>query len=48
MGDRGTCASRAVMAALMNEPQNVWQKGLSPEEAKALEKGYQQRYGGTK
>jgi len=34
--------------ALMREDQHVWRKGLSPEEAKTLEKGYQQRYGGKK
>jgi hypothetical protein len=32
--------------ALMAEDQNVWQKGLTPEEARALQKGYEQRYGG--
>ena len=33
---------------LMKEDQHVWRKGLSPEEAKALEKGYQERYGAKK
>jgi len=30
--------------ALMAQPEHVWQKGLTPEEAKALQKAYERRY----
>ncbi len=30
--------------ALMTQDQHVWQKGMTPEEARALQKAYEQRY----
>ena len=36
---------KARLDELMRQDEHIWQKGLSPEEAKALEKSYQQRYG---
>jgi len=30
--------------ALMAQDQHVWQKGMTPEEARALQKAYEQRY----
>jgi hypothetical protein len=35
----------ARVAALLAEPQNVWRVGLKPEEAAAMRKAYEQRYG---
>jgi len=29
----------------LNKPEHLWQKGLTPEEAEALRKGYEDRYG---
>ncbi len=29
----------------LNRPEHLWQKGLTPEEAEALRKGYEDRYG---
>jgi hypothetical protein len=36
---------RARIDDLMRREEHIWQKGLTPDEAKALEKSYQQRYG---
>lgn len=41
-------AWKARIDALMAGEEHVWQKGLTPEEAGALQKGYEQRYGGKK
>lgn len=39
---------KARIEALMAREENVWQKGLTPDEAKALQKSYEQRYGARK
>ncbi len=36
---------RARIDEMMRQEQHMWQKGLTPEEAKALERSYRQRYG---
>jgi formate-dependent nitrite reductase cytochrome c552 subunit len=33
------------VAALLAQPEHIWRKGMSPEEAEAMRKTYQQRYG---
>lgn len=37
---------KARIDALMARDENVWQKGMSPEETRDLQKSYEQRYGG--
>ncbi|MBI1814825.1 MAG: hypothetical protein HYR72_07600 [Deltaproteobacteria bacterium] len=35
---------KAKLAALMAKDEHVWQQGMTPEEAKALQRAYEQRY----
>ncbi len=39
---------KARINTLMSKDEHVWKKGLNPEETRALQKGYEQRYGDKK